>query len=259
MSYTVYGFLLTSGLFVGMLLLLEVGRRIGVRRLAKDPEGALAGVGAIEAGVVGLLGLLLAFTISGAGARFDARRNLIVDETNVINTAYLRLDMLPQAAQPPLRENFRRYLDTRIEAYRKLPDLAAARKELAAAEKLQDEIWRQAVAAVRADGAPPQAAIVLLPALNAMIDIVTTRTMAGELHPPRIIFVVLFGLVLVSSLLAGYPMAKAKSRNWLYMLGFAGVMAVSIYVILDLEYPRLGLIRADAFDRALMELRESMK
>ena len=112
---------------------------------------------------------------------------------------------------------------------------------------------------VRAEGAPPQAAIVLLPALNAMIDITTTRTMATELHPPRIIFVILFGLVLISSLLAGYPMAKGKSRNWLYMLGFAGVMSIAVYVILDIEFPRLGLIRADAFDRALVELRESMK
>ena len=42
------------------------------------------------------------------------------------------------------------------------------------------------------------------------------------------------------------------------MLGFALVMAFSVYVILDIEYPRFGLIRVDAFDQALVDLRESM-
>ncbi len=258
MSYTLYGFALSLGLFVGMLVLLEVGRRIGVRRLAQDPDGARAGFGTIEGAVMALLGLLLAFTVSGAGSRFDTRRNLIVEETNDIGTAYLRLDMLPTVAQPALRENFRRYLDARIEVYRKLPDIEAAKQELSVANKLQGEIWRQAIAAVRAEGAPPQAALVLLPALNAMIDITTTRTMAMLLHPPIIIFVMLFVLALVSALLSGYGMAGGKSRSWLHMLCFAFIIAVTVYVILDIEYPRMGLIRVDDFDQALVELRETM-
>jgi hypothetical protein len=63
----------------------------------------------------------------------------------------------------------------------------------------------------------------------------------------------------VSSLSVGHGMASGKGRNWLHMLGLAFVMAVSVYVILDIEYPRLGFIRVDAFDQALVELRESMK
>jgi hypothetical protein len=101
--------------------------------------------------------------------------------------------------------------------------------------------------------------MLLLPALNAMIDITTTRTMATQIHPPAIIFVMLFGLGLASALLAGYGMASAKSRSWPHMLGFAAAMAVTVYVILDLEYPRFGFIRVDAFDQALVDLRESMR
>jgi hypothetical protein len=186
------------------------------------------------------------------------RRQLIVEETNAIGTAYLRLDLLPAAAQPALRESFRRYVDTRLEVYRKLPDIAAAKEELAKATKLQGEIWRQAVAACRAQGCPPAATMLLLPALNAMIDITTTRTMATQMHPPTIIFVMLFGLALASAMLAGYAMAGAKTRSWLHMLGFAVALAVSVYVILDLEFPRLGLIRVDPFDQALVDLRKSM-
>jgi hypothetical protein len=259
MSHTFYVGSLSLGLFLGMLLLMEIGRRIAVRQLARDPERARGGVGAVEGGVLALLGLLLAFTFSGAGTRFDARRQLIVEETNAIGTAYARLDMLPAAAQPVLREDFRRYVDARLDVYRKLPDMAAVKEELAKANNLQKDIWLQAVAAVRSENAPPQSAVVLLPALNAMIDITTTRTMAAQMHPPAIIFAMLFALALVSSLLAGYGMAGGKSRSWLHMLCFAVVIAVTVYVILDIEYPRLGLIRVDAFDQALVELREAMK
>jgi hypothetical protein len=251
-------FLFTFGLFLGMLLFLEIGRRITIRRRKQDAGVSGEGVGAVDGAVFALLGLLIAFTFSGASSRFDARRQLIVEETNDIGTAYLRLDLLPADLQPALRESFRRYLDTRIEVYQKLPDMAAAKESLAKANELQSQIWRQAVAATRAQGAPPAAPILLLPALNAMIDITTTRTMATQMHPPTVVFVMLFGLALAASLLAGFGMTGNKVRCWLHMLGFALAMAVAVYVILDIEYPRLGLIRVDAFDQALIDLRASM-
>jgi hypothetical protein len=258
MEHGLYASLVAAGLFVGMLILLELGRRVGTRRLAQDPAGAEAGVGTVAGAVFALLGLLIAFTFSGAASRFDTRRQLIIEETNDIGTAYLRLDLLPADAQPELRERFRQYVDTRLQVYQKLPDIAAAKVELVKANRLQGEIWRQAVAASKAQGASPAAPMLLLPALNAMIDITTTRTLAGQIHPPMIIFVMLYGLTLASSLLVGYGMAGSKAPNWLHMLGLAFVTAASVYVILDIEYPRLGFVRVDAFDQALVELRESM-
>lgn len=259
MKYTLYAFLLAGGLFAGMISLIEVGRRIGICRIAKDPEAGRVGVGAAEAGVFGLLGLLIAFTFSGAASRFDARRQLVVQETNNIGTAYLRLDLLPADAQQAMRDIFRRYLDARLAAYQKLPDIEAAREDLAKANSLQQEIWRQAVAAGRAPNAPTAATTQLLPAINAMIDITTTRTMATQMHPPIVIFAMLIGLALAGSLLAGSAMAASKSRSWLHMIGYPLVMSMAIYVIVDLEFPRLGLIRVDVFDQALVELRQSMK
>jgi hypothetical protein len=79
------------------------------------------------------------------------------------------------------------------------------------------------------------------------------------MHPPSIIFGLLFGLALAASMLAGYGMAVRKARSWIHIVGFAAIMTVSVYVILDLEFPRLGLIRVDAFDQVLIELRKSMK
>ena len=101
--------------------------------------------------------------------------------------------------------------------------------------------------------------MLLLPALNQMIDITTTRTMAAKIHPPLIIFVMLVVLTLVGALFAGYGMAAAKTRSWVHMIGFALVMAAGVYIILDLEYPRLGLIHIHAADQVLVDLRQSMK
>jgi hypothetical protein len=259
MTYTLYTSLLAGSLFVGMLILLEVGRRVGLRQTARDPDGAHTGLGTIDGSVFGLLGLILAFTFSGAASRLDTRRQLIVEETNAIGTAYLRIELLPSDVQPALRESFLRYLDTRLAVYQKFSDPVAAKGELAKANLLQEEIWRQAVTATRVADAHPDAGKLLLPALNDMIDITTTRTIATQMHPPSILFVMLFGLAFTSALLAGYGMAGSKYRRWLHSLCFAAAAAVAVYVILDIEYPRLGSIRVDAFDQALRDLRESMQ
>jgi hypothetical protein len=257
MDHTMITILLAVGLFLCMLLLLGTGRRIGLRRMARNAEGARAGAGVIEGAVFGLMGLLIAFTFSGAASRFDSRRHLVVEEANAIGTAYIRIDLLPAGAQPGLRESFRRYVEARLEVYRKLPDIAAAKQELAHATMLQGQIWNQAVTACQKG--PPPATMLLLPALNAMIDITTTRTMATQIHPPPIIFVLLSVLALASSLLAGDSMAGRGPRSWTHMLAFAFMLAATVYIILDIEYPRQGLIRVDAVDQVLVELRDNMK
>ena len=256
MDRTFVSILYAAGLFVGMILLLDLGRRLGRRRQGKDQEGARAGLGAVEGAVFALMGLLIAFTFSGAASRFDARRQLIVEEANAIGTAWLRLDLLPPVSQPELRDLFRRYLDLRLAVYQKLPDLTAALADLDKANTLQGEIWSRAVAACQQSPSPVSAQ--LIPALNQMFDIAATRTAAARMHPPAIIFILLGVLALMSSLLAGYAMAGGKTRSWIHLIGFALIMATTVYVILDLEFPRLGIIRIDTFDQVLVELRQSM-
>jgi hypothetical protein len=69
----------------------------------------------------------------------------------------------------------------------------------------------------------------------------------------------LIALALATALLSGYNLADGRLRKWLPMLGFAAAIAVTIYVILDIEYPRLGFIRVDAIDHLLVDLRATMK
>ncbi|AFL73673.1 hypothetical protein [Thiocystis violascens] len=258
MSKIAMAAILALGLLVGILILQEVGRRLGERHLARDPESARAGTGVVEGAVFALVGLLIAFTFSGAASRFDQRRDLIVQETNAIGTAYLRLDLLPGDARSALQEDFRRYIDARLDAYRQLPDIQAALAGLTKATALQNRIWTQVVSAGQRPDAAPDAIKLLLPALNDMIDITTTRTLAAQMHPPLGIYLMLVALALASALLAGYSMAGGRSRNWLHMVVFAVVMAMTVYIIIDIEFPRLGMIRVDAFDQALVELRATM-
>ena len=58
--------------------------------------------------------------------------------------------------------------------------------------------------------------------------------------------------------LAGFGMAGGTARNKVHVFGFAGLLALSVYVIMELEYPRVGLIRADQMDHLLIELRADM-
>lgn len=244
-------------LFAGMLVMLESGRRYGTRQRRLYGESHAAGLSAVEGAVFALLGLLVAFTFSGAATRFDQRRSLIVEEANDIGTAYLRVDLLPPDAQPPVRQKFREYVDARIAAYRALPDMEQAQEHLNRANALQGEIWSLAIPAAQAAGA--QAPVLLVPALNAMFDISNVRAWATQMHPPEVVFVLLASLALGCALIAGHGMAAAPERNWLHMIAFALVLASAVFVITDLEFPRMGVLRVDAFDQAIVDVRQGMK
>ncbi len=157
-----------------------------------------------------------------------------------------------------MRDLFRRYVDARLETYRNVQDRAATKASLAEDEALQHEIWTNAVAASLRPGVPTPAAMLLLPALNEMIDITTTRVMATRNHPPAVIFMMLVGLA--GRRVAGRLRNSVnRGRTWLHTLVFAAILSLTIYVIVDLEFPRLGLIRVDAADQALVDLRASMQ
>ena len=100
--------------------------------------------------------------------------------------------------------------------------------------------------------------MLLLPALNEMIDITTTRLVATQNHPPLAIFLLLGGLCLIGALLVGYGTSPSKDRGWFHPVIFAAILSLTVYVIVDIEFPRLGLIRVDEADQVLVDLQKSM-
>ncbi len=245
-------------LATAVLVLIELGRRAGMRRRLKDEEAARAGLGALEGAIFGLMGLLVAFTFSGAASRFDARRSLIVQEANDIGTAWLRLDLLRPAAQPPLRKQFRDYVEFRLAMYSPTNTPEMRTLNHIQLGLLQSNIWALAVPAAK-EASDFSAPTLLLPALNAMFDITSTRSAAARFHPPHIIYLMLVMLLLTSSLIAGHGLAGSKSRSWIHMISFAVIMSATVWLIIDLEYPRIGLLRIEPEDRVLADLREMMR
>jgi hypothetical protein len=65
-----------------------------------------------------------------------------------------------------------------------------------------------------------------------------------------------FGL---HSLLLAFTMAGSKHRSWMHITAFIVITVISVYVILEIEYPRMGFIRYGAHEQVLIELRESMQ
>jgi hypothetical protein len=244
-------------LFGALLLALELGRRVRLRAIRRGGDEESSRFGIVDGAVFGLMGLLLGFSFAAAGGRYETRRQYIVDEANAIGTAWLRLDLIPDSARGPLQGHFRQYVDARLAAYAAMPDTVAAKEEFARAEALQRSIWSGAIAA--ASAAPTTApTILLLPALNQMFDIANTRMAAMRAHMPRLILVLLFVLVLSCCVLAGYGMTSAGPRNWLHSLAFAAVLVVTLYVIVDYEFPRWGLINLRALDQPMLEVRRGM-
>lgn len=244
-------------LFLGMVAMQIAGHHYGVRRA--DSAGASSeGTAAVEATLFALLGLLVAFTFSGADTRLDARRKLIIEETNAVGTAYLRLDLLRAEDEPLLQDEMRRYVDSRLSYYDRLLDFRAAKAERALSEQLQQQIWTHAVAASARAG-DSRAALLVLQSLNAMFDVATERYAALRMHMPVAIFVLLVVMALACAFFAGIGMSRRRQPSYLHMVIFAGVMAVTAYVILNLEYPRVGFGRLHALDTFLRDQRASMR
>lgn len=240
-------------LFVGLAVCLEIGYRIGAKRVKADPK-AHEGFGAIEGAVFGLFGLLLSLSFFGAASRLDTRRQLIVQEANAIASAYSRVELLPNAEQPEVRLMFREYLDDRVRIS-EMSNEQAALSDIQKSAKLQQAILARAISATK-EGVP--GAALLVPAVNQMTEIASAKAIAVQTHLPELVFEFLIAAALLTGLVAGFGMARGH-RNWLSALVYASIVTTTVYVMLDMEYPRSGLIRIGAADRAMTNLRDSIQ
>ncbi len=256
--------LLASGLLpwvllVGMLLMSEIGWRTG-RYFSVSHKVSKAGASdTFVAAIFGLLALLIAFTFSGASDRYDQRRGLIVKELLTMGTAYMSVDRLNKEDQPGIRELFKSYLDHRITLYRNVGDTAALEAKVQAQSALANQLWRAAVASVEKTGDLQKlVAAQILPEISTMFDAFDEQRLAMKFHPPPIIWQALMLLALIGSLLSGYGMGIEQKRDWFLALVFIVLMAGAVYVILNLEFPRLGSINLDEFEQELIALRKTM-
>ncbi len=245
-------------LFGGMLAFQELGWRYGRQTRVAAEYSKREGSGLMDNAVFGLLGLLIGFTFNGATARFDHRRELIGKAVNSIGTAWQRIDALPAPLQDSVRVPFRRFVDALIASYQANSVTSDVLREPPEVALAQNETWAQAVkACVSKEG--EAARMLLLPGLNDMFGAVEEERFARRIHPPVVIFVVLGLTAFAAALLAGFAIATGGDRDWIHRVGVAAVISLAVYIIFEMEYPRLGLIRVSTADQALIDLRATMK
>ena len=234
----------------------DAGFRLGRRSRAKAAQLSKSELGAVEGGILALLGLLLGFTMSMAVARFEVRKDLVLDEANAIGTSYLRTRLLPAPESTEIAGLLREYVDLRLQyaAVRDDPDrLHAIRVQTA---QLQNQIWNRAVS--YAGKAPnPYLAGLLIQSLNQVIDLESARWMSFHNRvPPTVIYV--NGIVAVfAAIIVGYAFGF-DGRRYLFPTSLLALaIAVVLAVIVDLDLARKGFIQIS--QQPMIDLQRQLK
>ena len=228
-----------------------LGHRIRIKVIEKNPDHANADLGAVSGTLLALLGLLLAFTFSMSNSRYDNRRALVIEEANAIGTVVLRTDIYPDSVRKLLRANLKEYVEDRIAFYQAGMDMEKTVHYYRKADDMSKKVWSIAASYAKIDDITTRTSL-LIPALNEMIDITTTRRAAGEATIPDSIMCFLFILCLGSAFLLGYE--YTKKIDWIVVIGFSAMLATTVFNIIDLDRPRSGLINMDKPNEKIVEL-----
>ena len=245
-------FLITIILFILIIGFYLLGHRTRLSVIKKNPDHPRE-LGAINGTLLGLLGLLLAFTFSMSSSRFDTRRQLVIEEANNIGTVVLRTDIYPDSVRKLLRVNLKEYVEARIAFYQSGMDIEKVVGYYRKADDIGKKIWFIAATYAKSDDNVTRTSQ-LIPALNDMIDITTTRIAAGEGTIPDSIMYFLFILCFCSAFLLGYD--HKDKIDWIIVIGFAIMLSATVFNIIDLDRPRSGFINMDTPNEKIIELRE---
>jgi hypothetical protein len=243
------------GLFIVILLVVlfavECGYRLGKYRRDYRELEKEAPVGTMVGATLGLLALILAFTFGLAAARFDTRRQVVLDEANAIGTSYLRAGMLPEKREET-RTLFRKYVNARVDAVRSNKITEGIRLS----ENIQNELWAQATAVAEKN---PNSIVVglFVQSLNQVIDLHTERVQASlRSRIPGAIWIGLFAVAALSLAGMGYHAGMVGTRRSLAILAVAFTFSVVIELIADLDRPQEGVLKVS--QQALLDLQRSM-
>jgi hypothetical protein len=250
--------LLAVSLFVVMMICEEIGWRWGRRIKAREGGYSAAMLGALDAPIYGLLGLLLAFAFGAGEARLESRRKEIVQEISSTSTAWARLTLVNPPDVPKLQQKFRDYFDARIQVFSDLADVAGTSAKIERADELQRQLWTTAANMVR-NVTMPGAQILLLNAIDQMSDATTARTVSLDAHTPATILTLLWVLGPITAFLAGHAVSDRKERSATHIVLYCFSICMTFYVIMDLDSARFGRIRLFDEQSMLNELRSLMK
>ena len=230
-----------------------VGVLLG-RRLREHHEALREPFGVLQAALLGVVGLILAFGLSLAVGRYEDRRAAVVADANAIGTTYLRAQLLAEPARTRSLVLLRRYTDLALRMSSEVPNSPAMQRTTAQEDVLQRRLWGLAGQAL---GAAPIASAprLYLDALNTMIDQQTVRISAlNNRVPGPVLALEVIGASLALGLLGLH--LSVLGRGLLPMALAAVLVTLLLLVTFDLDRPTRGLITVP--DTAYKSLRASM-
>jgi hypothetical protein len=241
------GRIVAAALALLMAATLEAGYRLGRRHRDRVTEAARSQIGAIQGATLGLLALLLGFSFSLALQRHDDRGRALVAEANALGTAWLRSGLLPDALRGPAQASIAGYIRVRIEST-SLPQNEHARlAEFAGREAaMQQDLWRHALAAAAPTSAlHPQISSLFVESINEAIDAYGVHAAALSRHVPQLVVLLLLLSFGLAGSIVGYASGVHGHRGVVSNTLMLGLITVLVYLIVDLDRPRRGLIMVD--------------
>lgn len=219
-----------------------VGRLCGRRTTAGGP--AVPSVATLHSAVLGMLGLMIAFTFAMALTRHEARRASAIEEANAISTAALRARLLPEPHAAESLALLRDYVALRVEISRPTPRRSDLAEQVARSGALQESLWRQAIAVAEVDDRPvPTGAYIA--ALNVMFDLQTARLAAHFSHIPAVVYLAIYLIGAVSFGFTGYA-NRVEGHGLRVSTGLMALMIAAVILLIhDLDRPGRGFIRVD--------------
>jgi hypothetical protein len=233
------------GLFLAIAFTLILGAAwIGLRLGTAQPrsEAGAGDVGTLAGAALGILGLLLGFSFSIAVARYDERREVVLEEANAIGSAGNFALMLPKDAQGPVLTLLREYTAVRI-GLGTPRDGERFAADVARSVALQDALWRAAIAVNNA--APPDSLSVhrFIGALNEMNNAQERRLLVLRAHVPFTMVIMLICTGMFSMGFTGYYAGLNSTRRTRTVMFMAVLLVLLIGMVIDLDEPTRGLVR----------------
>lgn len=246
------------GLLFGMVLALAWGHWLGRRHQASGDVSVKQWVGIVDGPILAIYGLLLAFSFYGATQRFDERRNLIVKETIALSSAFRETDLLAAEDRPRVQKLLRDYVDTQSDLRNSAIERGKSADLHLHSREVFEKLWAAAVEATSNPRARDASAS-LLATLDEVARLSAESSTSPYLHPPIVISTVLLLLSLVSAFLLGYQTSTIRRKSWVHLGLFVVFLAVVTYLVIDLEYPRVGAIRIGDMQDFMRERHRAME
>jgi hypothetical protein len=217
------------------MLSTAAGTRIGARHYKRGV--ASVGIGTLTAAGLVLLALLLAFSLAHALSRFEARRDLILEEAVAIESTAKLAAMLPNNTKKPIADLLRDYAAVRIGLG--VPhDPTKLDRDAARSTAILTAIWQEADVSEQSLTDDR-----FISALDNMTKVQERRLTAHRQHVPSAVIVTLLGVAMVALGLTGYESGISGSRNRGANLIMACTVAIITVLVIDLDQPMRGLIK----------------